>query len=88
MNILHSLEPHIALAGGISSGLAIRAAQSLGADLAYMGTRFIPTSESLAVEAYQEMVVDVNVNDLILTDAVTGVPAWFMRPSLKMQATI
>ena len=74
---------YIALAGGISSGRGIRAAQALGADLAYMGTRFIPTPESLAVAAYQEMVVDVTAKDLVLTDAITGVPAWFMRPSLE-----
>ena len=74
---------YIALAGGISTGQGIRAAQALGADLAYMGTRFISTPESLAVTAYQEMVLNVTAKDLILTDAITGVPAWFMRPSLE-----
>ena len=73
----------IILAGGISTGQGIRAAQALGADLAYMGTRFIATDESLAGDAYQEMVVEVSAKDLILTDAITGVPAWFMRPSLE-----
>ena len=73
----------IILAGGISTGQGIRAAQALGADLAYMGTRFIATDESLAGDAYQEMVVEVSAKDLILTDAITGVPAWFMKPSLE-----
>ena len=74
---------YLVLAGGISTGHGIRAVQSLGADLAYMGTRFIPTYESMAVPAYQEMVLEASVNDLILTDAVTGVKAWFMRQSLE-----
>lgn len=74
---------YLVLAGGISTGNGIRAAQSLGADLAYMGTRFIPTYESLAVSDYQDMVIEATVNDLILTDAVTGVKAWFMRQSLE-----
>ena len=74
---------YLILAGGISTGNGIRATQTLGADLAYMGTRFIPTHESLAVKDYQEMVLEATVNDLILTDAVTGVKAWFMRQSLE-----
>lgn len=74
---------YLVLAGGISTGRGIRAAQALGADLAYMGTRFIPTHESMAESAYQEMLIEATVNDLILTDAVTGVPAWFMRQSLE-----
>ena len=47
----------VVLAGGISDGRALRAAEVLGADLAYMGTKFIATRESLAPEAYREMVV-------------------------------
>lgn len=74
---------YLVLAGGISTGRGIRAAQTLGADLAYMGTRFIPTHESMAETAYQEMLIEATVNDLILTKAVTGVPAWFMRQSLE-----
>ena len=74
---------YLVLAGGISTGRGIRAAQTLGADLAYMGTRFIPTHESMAETAYQEMLIEATVNDLILTDSVTGVPAWFMRQSLE-----
>lgn len=71
----------IVLAGGISTGRGIRAAQALGADLVYMGTRFIATDESLAVQEYRQMIVDSTADDLILTDAVTGVPANFLVPS-------
>lgn len=71
----------IVLAGGISTGRGIRAAQALGADLVYMGTRFIATDESLAVQEYRQMVVESTAEDLILTDAVTGVPANFLIPS-------
>lgn len=74
---------YLVLAGGISTGRGIRAAQTLGADLAYMGTRFIPTHESLATIPYQEMIIESTVQDLILTDSVTGVPAWFMRQSME-----
>ncbi len=73
----------IVLAGGISTGRGIRAAQALGADLVYMGTRFIATDESLAVQEYRQMIVDSSADDLILTDAVTGVPANFLIPSFQ-----
>ncbi|MEO1654304.1 MAG: nitronate monooxygenase [Bacteroidota bacterium] len=74
---------YLVLAGGISTGQGIRACQTLGADLAYMGTRFIPTHESMAVPEYQEMLIESTINDVILTDAVTGVKAYFMRQSLE-----
>ncbi len=69
------------LAGGISTGRGIRAAQALGADLVYMGTRFIATRESMVSPEYRQMIVDSTVEDLVLTDAVTGVPANFLVPS-------
>jgi nitronate monooxygenase len=75
----------IVLAGGISTGRGIRAAQALGADLVYMGTRFIATNESLAVQEYRQMIVDSTADDLILTDAVTGVPANFLVPSFTLR---
>jgi nitronate monooxygenase len=75
----------IVLAGGISTGRGIRAAQALGADLVYMGTRFIATEESLAVQEYRQMIVDSTADDLILTDAVTGVPANFLVPSFTLR---
>lgn len=72
----------VVLGGGISDGRAIKAAEVLGADLAYMGTRFIATNESLAHTDYRQMLVDSTIEDLILTNAVTGVHANWLRQSL------
>ena len=72
----------IVLGGGIGDGRAIKAAEVLGADLAYMGTRFIATCESLAHTDYRQMLVDSTIDDLILTNAVTGVHANWLRQSL------
>ncbi len=73
----------VILSGAISSGRAIRAAQVLGADYVYMGTRFIPTKESLAADAYQQMIVDSNSEDIICSDSITGVKANWMKASLE-----
>ena len=70
------------LAGAISSGRAIRAAQVLGADLAYLGTRFIATREAHAAEEYKQMIVDSAAADLVYTSAFSGVPANYMRASI------
>ena len=73
----------ILLAGGISTGRDVIAALTLGADLAYMGTRFINTVESRAPEEYKEAIVQSSVSDIIYTAAVSGVPASFLRSSLE-----
>ncbi len=73
----------IVLGGAISSGRAIRAAQILGADLAYSGTRFIATSESMAQQAYREMLVEADVQDLMVTKAFTGANANMLIPSIR-----
>lgn len=72
----------IVLGGGISSGRAVRAARVLGADYAYMGTRFIATEESMAVPEYKQMVVDATGADIVCSDALTGVKANWLRASL------
>jgi nitronate monooxygenase len=72
----------IVLGGGIGDGRAIKATEVLGADLAYMGTNFIATEESLAHADYRQMLVDSTIEDLILTNAVTGVHANWLRQSL------
>ena len=72
----------IVLAGAISDGRAIRAAEVMGADLAYLGTRFVATEESLAVPGFKEMVVNEHADGIIYTPAVTGIPANFLRQSL------
>jgi nitronate monooxygenase len=73
----------IVLAGGIADGTAIRAAQALGADLAYMGTRFIATRESMAVTPYKQMLVESALDDVMLTRAFTGLPTNMLRPSIR-----
>jgi len=72
----------IVLAGGISTGSGILAAQAAGADLAYMGTRFIAAEESLASDEYQKMLVHSTIEDIILTDAFSGVNANMLIPSI------
>ena len=72
----------IVLSGAISTGFDIAAARVLGADLAYLGTRFIATRESLAPEAYKRMILDTAASDIVYTAAISGVNANFMRPSI------
>jgi len=72
----------IVMAGAVSTGAAIRAAEVLGADLAYLGTRFIATTESAAPDAYKAMLVDGGVTDVLYTKAVNGMPASWLRASL------
>lgn len=73
----------LVLAGSINDGYSLRAAEMLGADLAYMGTPFIATTESLAVGPYKQMVVDSTVEDLVATSAFTGATALYLRGSLE-----
>ena len=72
----------IVLAGAVMNGAAIRAAQTLGADLVHMGTRFIAVSESAASPDYRQMLIDSNYSDIICTNALTGAWANKLRPSL------
>jgi nitronate monooxygenase len=72
----------LVLAGGISDGVALRAARALGCDLASMGTRFIATRESMASEGYRRMLVDSSADDVLLTRAFTGLEANMLRPSI------
>jgi nitronate monooxygenase len=71
------------LGGGINDGYQIRAAEALGADLVYIGTRFNATRESHAQSAFKQMIVDCDVSDLVNTDRFTGVHANFLRPSIE-----
>lgn len=73
---------YIALSGCISSGSGIAAAQALGADFAYLGTRFIATQEAIAPEAYKQMLLDAKAADIVYTPAISGVPANFLRASI------
>jgi nitronate monooxygenase len=74
----------VILAGGIADGTALHAAKVLGADLAYVGTRFIAAAESDANPEYQQMIVDSNADDIVLTAAVSGLPANWLKQSLQL----
>lgn len=73
----------IIMAGAVTNGAAIRAAEILGADLSYLGTRFIATAESSAPGAYKQMIVDEGLDDILYTPRVSGVPANWMKASLR-----
>lgn len=73
----------ICMGGGISDGASVAGAVSAGADLVYMGTRFLAANESLAAPAYKDMVVGASVDDIIVSAAITGTPASWLRPSLE-----
>lgn len=72
----------IVLGGAIGDAVGIRAAEALGADFAYMGTRFIPTPESLAEPAHKRMIIDGTMSDLVITNAFTGATASWLKPSI------
>jgi len=73
----------IILAGAAANGAAIRAAEVLGADLCYLGTRFIATAESRAPAAYKQMLVTAGASDIIYTPRISGVAANWLKPSLQ-----
>ncbi|MDP3511666.1 MAG: nitronate monooxygenase family protein [Sulfuritalea sp.] len=75
----------IALSGAIARGEQILAAQAMGADLAYIGTRFIPTPEANAVDGYKQMIVDSSAADVVYTPYFTGVHGNYLRPSITAQ---
>jgi len=72
----------LALSGCISHGKDVLAAQALGCDFAYMGTRFIATHESLAPNRYREMVLRAGIDDVLYTPFFSGVPANYLIPSI------
>jgi nitronate monooxygenase len=71
------------LSGAITQGDAILAAQAMGADLAYMGTRFIATVEANASAAYKEGIIKATANDVIYTNLFTGVHGNYLRSSIE-----
>ena len=70
------------LSGAMSTGGDVAAAQVMGADLAYLGTRFIGTAECRSPEDYKTMILDSRVKDIVETDRVSGVNANFLAASL------
>jgi nitronate monooxygenase len=74
---------YIAVGGGVGDGAGIAGAVAGGADFVYMGTRFLATEESMAQPAYKQMVVEAGPDDLVVSAAVTGTPASWLKASLR-----
>lgn len=72
----------IVLGGGVGSGNAVRAAEVLGADFAYLGTRLIAATESMADPEYKDMLIAASADDIITSASLTGVPANWLKASL------
>ncbi|ACR30326.1 NAD(P)H-dependent flavin oxidoreductase [Burkholderia glumae] len=72
----------LVLSGSIANGGSILAAQAMGADLAYMGTRFIATREAHAVDGYKQAIVNAKAADIVYTNLFTGVHGNYIRESI------
>ena len=72
----------IVLSGAISTGAQVAAARAMGADLAYLGTRFIATKEAMVSQDNKRMVVESKTTDIVYTPKISGVNANFMRQSI------
>src|SRR5205085_860719 len=72
----------ILLSGVMSTGRHIAAARMLGADLAYLGTRFIATRESMAAAPFKDMILSARAADIVYTAAISGVHGNFLKPSI------
>jgi nitronate monooxygenase len=73
----------VALSGSIASGGAVLAAQAMGADFAYIGSAFIATDEARAVDAYKQMIVDSNSDDIVYSNLFTGVHGNYLKGSIR-----
>lgn len=73
----------IALSGAIANGGAVLAAQAMGADFAYMGSAFIATHEARATKEYKDCVVTSSSDDIVYTNAFTGVNGNYLAPSIR-----
>ena len=84
MNEVRQLGDHFAivLAGGLTTGRDVLAAETMGADLGYIGTRFIATKEAMAADAHKKMILDTRATDVFLTASIDGAPANWLTPSL------
>ncbi|MEK6541167.1 MAG: nitronate monooxygenase family protein [Pseudomonadota bacterium] len=72
----------VALSGAIAHGRSILAAQALGADLAYIGSAFIATTEANAVQAYKDAIVEAHAADIVYSSLFTGVHGNYLRASI------
>src|SRR5262249_57531915 len=84
MNGVRQLGAHFAvvLAGGRTTGRDVLAAEVMGADLAYIGTRFIATQEAMAAAPHKDMILKARATDVFLTASIDGAPANWLVPSL------
>lgn len=73
----------IALSGSISHGASVLSAQAMGADFAYIGTRFIATKEANASQGYKDMIVDSAAKDIMYSSTFTGVDGNYLKPSVE-----
>lgn len=71
------------LSGSIATGDAILAAQAMGADLGYIGSSFIATTEANADERYKQMITDCNAEDIVYSNLFTGVHGNYLKPSIE-----
>ena len=71
------------LSGSIATGRSILASQTMGADLAYIGSAFIATREANAVEGYKRMITESSASDVIHTNLITGVHGNYLKESLR-----
>ncbi len=81
--IKNAFDTCVIQSGAISTGEQVLAARAAGADLAYIGTRFIATKESMADPEYKNMLVSARAEDIVYTPKVSGIPANFLRQSLE-----
>ena len=73
----------LVLAGAITNGAGVLAVEAMGCDLAYMGTRFIATKESMAVDRYKQMIVKSNSGDIIYTPLFSGFHGNYLAGSIR-----
>jgi nitronate monooxygenase len=72
------------LSGAIANGGAILAAQAMGADMAYIGSPFIATSEARAADDYKKMIVESGADDIVYSNYFTGIHGNYLKPSIKV----
>ena len=70
------------LAGAISTGGAILAAEAMGADMAYIGSPFIATQEARAADAYKQAIVEGAAGDIVYSNYFTGIHGNYLKPSI------
>ena len=81
--IRHIWEGPLLLGGCLSTGQDIATALQMGADMAYMGTRFINTTDATAPKEYQQMIIESQAKDIVYTAAISGIPGNYMMKSLE-----